>query len=68
LCAPAGFGTGPLFFVPTFNYLLAHFATLPTFVGAADAVETLTQNNALFARVGSELVQVVQVGDSTRLT
>ena len=54
-----GFGGGAMIAAPVKGWLLAKFATLPEYVGAQDAIATVTENGRLFAETASGKIEVV---------
>jgi len=53
----AGFGSGALFFTPMMGYLSSKFAAMPTYLG--NNLDIVTEGGKQFARMGSELQEVV---------
>lgn len=54
-----GFGGGAMIAAPVKGWLLAKFATAPEYLGAADAVTTVTEAGRLFAQTAAGKVEVV---------
>lgn len=58
----AGFGSGALFFTPTVQYLMKHFAKVPDYLGPASNTVTQIVDGKLFASLDGKLIEVVQAG------
>ena len=58
----AGFGSGALFFTPTVQYLMKHFARVPDYMGASGTTMTQIVDGKLFASLDGKLIEVVQAG------
>jgi MFS family permease len=58
----AGFGSGALFFTPTVQYLMKHFAQVPDYLGPAGSTVTQIVDGKMFASLDGKLIEVVQAG------
>lgn len=58
----AGFGSGALFFTPTVQYLMKHFAKVPEYLGPSSSTITQIVDGKLFASLDGKLIEVVQAG------
>ncbi|MEM6993781.1 MAG: OFA family MFS transporter [Myxococcota bacterium] len=57
-----GFGGGAMIATPIKEWLIARFYEAPTYLGAVDGVELVTEGGRRLARVGDSMVDVLVVG------